>query len=95
MVRQAIVDMFLALLTMRGGEQAGALFLEHLRLLAADGLGVDNNALYDDPTPRDAGRAGSNIPKSVAAAGLGLTVSYFFLIRLSSASYVALMLDWV
>ena len=70
MVRQAIADMFLALLTVRGGKQAGAPFLEVGQLLAVDGLEVEDVTLYDDPTLRDAGRTGSNIPESMAAAGL-------------------------
>ena len=57
---------------MRGGEQAGALFLEVMRSPAADGLEVDDDALYDDPTPHDVGRAGGSIPESVTAVGLGV-----------------------
>ena len=64
--------MFLALQAVRGGKQVGALFFEVLRSLAADGLELDDDALYDDPTPGSARRAGSRIPESVAAAGLGV-----------------------
>ena len=71
MVRQAIVNMFSALLRVQGGGQAADVFLEVLRSLAADGLDVEDDALYDDPTTRDTARAGSTIPESVAAAGLG------------------------
>ena len=71
MVQQAIVDMFSALLHVQGGGQGADLFLEVLRSLAADGLDVEDDTLYDDPTPRDTARAGSTIPESVAAAGLG------------------------
>ena len=71
MVQQAIVHMFLAMLNVRGGEQAATLFLEVLQSLATDGLEVEDDVLYDDPTRLDPGRAGSSIPESVAAAGLG------------------------
>ena len=71
MVRGTLLDMFHSLHHLRGGAEAADEFLAVLRGLEEDGLLVDDDALYDDPTPRPPAAQSTAIPESVAAAGLG------------------------
>ena len=71
MVRGALLDMVHSLHQVQGGAEAADEFLAVLRGLKEDGLLVDDNALYDDPTPRPPSARSAAIPESVAAARLG------------------------
>ena len=70
MVREALLDMFQSLHQIQGEAAAGE-FMEVLRTVADEGLLIDDDAIYDDPTPRPPRASAADIPESVAAVGLG------------------------
>ena len=70
-VRGALLHMFHSLHKVHGGVEAAEDFLAVLHGLKEDGLLVDDDTLYDDPTLRPPAARNAAIPQSVAAAGLG------------------------
>ena len=70
MVEAALVDIFESLGDVVGGDVA-ADYAEVPRALAQEGLFVDVNLLYNDPTPMGPNAPRNHVPNSVAAAGLG------------------------
>ena len=71
MVRQAILGLYDALLGVLGGAAAAGQFRDMLVGIADARLHCDDNALYDDSTPRPPEVKSNAVPEEVAARGLG------------------------
>ena len=71
MVEDTLRDIFDSLGDVRGGDAVREEFVKVLRALVDEGLNVDDDMLYDEPTPRPRKTSSSRIPEAMAAAGLG------------------------
>ena len=71
MVEAALMDIFESLRDIMGRDAARVDYAEVLRALVREGLFVEDDLLYDDPTLTVRNASRNHIPESVAAAGVG------------------------